>query len=281
MLAVRHESTEQCDDCTSNDCVLACHRTRWQGRSCPSLLNPARLDSNRDCLICGHCIKACQPDNMQLLLRRSFHAADAREALASWPVVLFVMLVSGFVSYEVCTEWVTARAAFLWVPEHGAALLGLRADNGWIRGLWMLFVYPLALWFFLTGVIRLLGGAQTLPEAAQRLALPLVVVVAAGHIAKGLAKFTSWGAFLPYALEEPVGTNTALMIASGAMESPGRWLAMPWVSAVGVLLVVGAAYLAMREARLANPGIAGHLAVPTLALAGCFGLIVFRWGFAS
>ena len=57
MLAVRHESTEQCDDCTSHDCVLACHHTRWQGRSCPSLLNPARLDSNRDCLVCGQCIK--------------------------------------------------------------------------------------------------------------------------------------------------------------------------------------------------------------------------------
>ena len=60
---------------------------------------------------------------MQLLLRRPYHAADAREERASWPVVLFVMLVSGFVSYEVCTEWATARAAFLWVPEHGATLL--------------------------------------------------------------------------------------------------------------------------------------------------------------
>ena len=113
ILAVRHESTEQCNDCTSHDCVLACHRMRWQGRNCPSLLNPAKLDSNRDCLICGQCIKACQPDNMQLLLRRPFHTADAREELASWPVVLFVMLVSGFVSYEVCSEWAAARAAFL------------------------------------------------------------------------------------------------------------------------------------------------------------------------
>ena len=29
MLAVWHESTQQCDDCTSHDCVLACHRARW------------------------------------------------------------------------------------------------------------------------------------------------------------------------------------------------------------------------------------------------------------
>ena len=113
------------------------------------------------------------------------------------------------------------------------------------------------------------------------LALPLVIVIAAGHMAKGLAKFTSWGAFLPHALEEPGGTDTSLMISSGAMEAPGPWLAMPWVSAVGVLLVVTAGYLALREARLANPSTVSRLAVPTLALAGCFGLIVFGWGFAS
>lgn len=124
-------------------------------------------------------------------------------------------------------------------------------------------------------------GGPTLPDAARRLALPAVVVIAAGHMAKGLAKFTSWGAFLPHALDEPTGTDTALMISSGSMESPGPWLAMPWVSAVGVLLVVGSPYLAIREARLANPDTAGRPAVPTLALAGCFGLIVFGWGFTS
>ena len=281
MLAIRHASTAQCDDCTSTDCVLACNRTRWQGRSCPSLLNPAKLNSNRDCLICGQCIKACQPDNMQLLLRRPFHGADAREELASWPVVLFVILVSGFVSYEVCAEWETARAAFLWVPEHAASLLRLQVDNGWIKGLWTLFVYPLALWSLLGMVIRLLGAAQTLPEAARRLALPLVVVFAAGHMAKGLAKFTSWIGFLPHALAEPRGIVTSLRISSGAMESPATLLGMPWVSAVGVLLVVTAAYIAMREARLANPHIAGRVAVPTLAVASCFGLIAFGWAFAS
>lgn len=37
------------------------------------------------------------------------------------------------------------------------------------------------------------------------------------------------------------------------------------------------AFIAVREARLANPDIAGRLAVPTLALAGCSGFIVFGW----
>jgi hypothetical protein len=281
MLAIRHESTEQCESSTSKDCVLACNRTRWQGRSCPSLLNPARLDSNRDCLVCGQCIKACQPDNMQLLVRRPFHSGDAREKLASWPVMLFVMSVSGFVSYEVCTEWALAKAAFLWVPQQVAPLLGLAGDDGWIKGIWTLFLYPMLLWLGLGAAVRLSGAATTLSEAWRRLALPLVVVIAAGHMAKGLAKFTSWTGFLPYALSDPTGSDTARKMASGSVESPGSLLAMPWVAAIGVSLILAAAWYATREARIANPQRAGRLAVPILIFAGCFGLIIFGWGFTS
>jgi ferredoxin len=281
MLAIRHESTDQCESCTSKDCVLACNRTRWQGRSCPSLLNPARLDSNRDCLICGQCIKACQPDNMQLLVRRPFHSGDAREKLAAWPVMLFVMLVSGFVSYEVCTEWASAKAAFLWVPQRVSPLLGLAVENGWIKGLWTLFVYPMLLWLVLGTVIRLSGAATSLPQAWRRLALPLVVVIAAGHMAKGLAKFTSWSGYLPGALRDPVGADTVVKLSDGSLPSPGVLLAMSWVSAIGALLIVAAAFLAVREARLANPEKAGRLALPILTLALCFGLIILGWGFAA
>lgn len=34
-------------------------------RSCPSLLNPPKLSSNKDCRLCGQCIKACPHANMQ------------------------------------------------------------------------------------------------------------------------------------------------------------------------------------------------------------------------
>jgi polyferredoxin len=281
MLAVRHGSTEECEICTGRDCMLACNRERWQGRGCPSLLNPPRVDSNRDCLVCGQCIKACQPDNVQLLLRSPFHPSDAREALASWPVVLFVMLVSGFVIYEVCTEWAAAKAGFLWVPQRVAPVLGLEAGNGWVQGTWTLLVVPALLWAALGMVVRATGGAESLREAWQRLALPLTVVVAAGHMAKGLAKMASWGGFLPGALRDPAGVNTALAISVGSLPHPAPLVALPWVSAVCVLLMAVAALLGIREAHIANPKIAGRLALPVLALIACLSLIVVGWGLAA
>ena len=56
MLAVRARSDESSEVCTGK-------------QSCPSLLNPPKLNSSRDCLICGQCVKSCEPDTMQLLLR--------------------------------------------------------------------------------------------------------------------------------------------------------------------------------------------------------------------
>jgi polyferredoxin len=108
MLAVRAASAEACAACIGKDCLRACNRTKWDGRSCPSLLNPPKLNSDRDCLVCGQCIKSCQPDNMRLLLRRPFHEKDTREPVASWPTTAFVMLVSGFVTWELCAEWPAA-----------------------------------------------------------------------------------------------------------------------------------------------------------------------------
>jgi hypothetical protein len=280
MLAVRNGLPTACANCTGKGCVLSCNRDRWKGRSCPTLLNPARLDSSQDCLVCGHCITACEPDVMQLQFRSPFHPADARERLASWPVVFFVLMASGFVTYELCTEWPAAKAAFLWVPGHVAPLLGLAAGNGWIKGVWTILLFPGLLWLTLGVVVLADGATKTLGEAWRRVALPLVVVVAAGHMAKGLAKIASWGGFLPGALRDPVGADTALAIVAGELSTPTPLVAMPWVSAVGVLLVVMASFFAVREARFADPGTMRSIAIPVLALATCFGALVLGWGLA-
>jgi hypothetical protein len=198
MLAVRRSSPAACETCEDKDCWNASNRTRPDARSCPSLLNPAKLQTNTDCLVCGQCIKVCQPqENMGLYLRQPFHPADARQPLASWPVTLFVMLVSGFVAYELCTEWDAAKAAFLWVPKHVGESLGMTAHEGWIKGVWMLVIFPFTVWLLLGATVLATRGAATMGEAWRRLALPLVVVLAAGHMAKGLAKVSSWGDTCP------------------------------------------------------------------------------------
>lgn len=279
MLAMRPIAQDKCAACTGKDCVRACNRTNLDGRSCPSLLNPARLNSNSDCLVCGQCVKVCQPDNMGLFLRRPFPRADAREAIASWPVTLFVMLVFGFVTSELFSEWKAAQAVFLWAPEHAAHLLGATRYAGWIEGVWTLLVVPSVVWSILGGLALAGRGAASLGEAWRRLALPLAVVIAFAHLCKGLAKVVSWIGYLPLAASDPLGVETARSLTGNPAAQPPSLLPMAAVSMMAMLLVLAGAYFGVRELRLAQPDAHRRFRVPVVALAVSFMLVVFGWGF--
>lgn len=58
--------------CKSHDCVAKKNRYKLFGRSCTSNLFPARITDNRDCLLCGNCLKACPYSNFRLSLRMPF-----------------------------------------------------------------------------------------------------------------------------------------------------------------------------------------------------------------
>jgi len=277
MLAVRRVSQEVCDGCSTKGCTFAAGRELLDGRSCPSLLNPARLSNNADCLVCGQCIKACEPANMGLFLRRPFHGSDVRQELASWPLTLFVILVSGFVGYELCSEWAAAKTVFNWVPATIGKALGEPALEGWIKGVWMLGALPAIVWSLLGGLVVLLRGAATLGEALRRLALPLAVIISAGHMAKGLAKVASWGGYLPFALRDPAGVETALRMSDGRLSTPSPIISMTVVWPVSALLVTVMILFAIRESRLADPT-THSTRVPAILAAGLASLfLVIGW----
>lgn len=280
MLAVRAGSGQICNACTGKDCIISCNRTKLYGRSCPSLLNPPKLNSNRDCLVCGQCIKSCNHDNMQLVLRRPFHPANAREPLASWPVTIFIMIVSGFVTGELCSEWKTAQSVFLWLPEHFTEHFNLSFAGGWIEGVWMICIFPLLLWFVL-GVLTSLNSddASITIKSWRLLALPIAVVISTGHMAKGMAKFVSWVGFFPHALKDPLGIKTAFGITSKDISQPEPLLSISVVSLMGMVLVVAGIYFAVREAQFANPETYHKRLAPKFALAILFAFIIFGWGF--
>ncbi|MBI3947505.1 MAG: 4Fe-4S binding protein [Armatimonadetes bacterium] len=277
VLAIRPGPAETCRACAGKECVRADRRDRWTARSCPSLLNPARLQHNGDCLMCAECVKACSSDNMRLLLRRPFSGADARTARVPRVMTLFVMLVSGFVISELCSEWEAAKALFGWVPGYLTAALGAKTLGGWIEGIWTIVIVPVVLWTVLGGVVVLLGGARGLGDAWRRLALPLAVVVAAGHVSKGLAKTTSWIGFIPGALSDPAGSVRAAAISAKTIPSPPALVSLPVVGAVAVVLVAASVWLGTREARLADPDRLSARAVPVLLVGALFLAILTGW----
>jgi hypothetical protein len=224
-------------------------------------------------------MKICPPDNMGLFLRVPFHAADSRERIATWPITLFIMLVSGFVTYELFSEWKAAQAIYLWVPHTVTEATELGSYEGWVKGIWMLFVVPLVLWPVLGGLVVLLRGAPNLGVAWRRLALPLVVVIAAGHMAKGLAKIASWGGYLPMAIKEPRGAETALAITAGTIEKPASLIPMGVVSVLSLLLLAAMGYFSLRESRLADPDTHKSRLPSILLVTLTSAYLIFGWAF--
>jgi hypothetical protein len=268
MLAVRPSGRSCCQSDTKAP----------NARACPSLLNPARLNTNKDCLVCGDCIKADSAGTMELLVRAPYSGADAREPLASWPLTLFVMIVSGFVTYELSGVWKTAEPVFLWAPRQVSVAVNADAAAGWIQGLWTILVMPVLLWLVLGALTLLFGGAKSLGEAWRRLALPMAVVAATGHMAKGLEKFASWVGFLPYAWAEPTGVETAIKMNAKTMAQPAAWFTLPTLSIAAMTLLALGIALALREARLADSEKAHTRFAPIVLLGGFYFFLVFGWG---
>lgn len=281
MLAVRAAQEETCRTCTERNCVSNANRYKLDCRSCPSLLNPPKLEAGRDCLVCMQCFKSCSKENVQVILRWPFDKSDTRPPITRWPTTLFVMLVSGFVSWELSTEWGAAEAMFLAVPQRLAHLASLARWQGYFNGIWALVVVPLFLWSALGWILVLRKGAPNLTTAWRLLALPMAVVVSAGHMARGLAKFTSWASFLPYAAHDPSGIGAAVAMANKEIARPAGILPVPLVSAFGAIVVLSGLWFALREAKLVYPGRFAPYRIPLLGMTAFLLFFILGWGLAG
>lgn len=282
MLAVRPVSREPCGGCDHHSCTSNALRSRLDGRSCPSLLNPARLDRSTDCLICGQCIKSCTPDkNMSLFLRRPYHSADSREHHATWIFTLFAMLLSGFVVYELCTEWTAAKTLFLTPANAMAGWIGLDESDGWVKGFWLLFLFPALLWSLLGAMVLAARGANSLGSAWRSLVWPLIPLIAAGHMAKGAAKVSSWIGYMPLALDEPEGIEHARAITAGTLARPQHIFSKPVVALISIGLIALFAVIAFRENSMQRSEVHRSRVLPILIVVLLEMFLVWGWAFGT
>jgi hypothetical protein len=138
------------------------------------------------------------------------------------------------------------------------------------------------MWLILSVVLRLAGEKGTWPELWRRLALPVALLVAAGHLSKGLAKLVTWIPFLPGAWRDPAGVETARALTQKTMPSPPALISISTVSWIALILVVAAFGVALREYRRAQRDESGASrgAWPLGVLAAFFAALVFGWRFA-
>lgn len=214
--------------------------------SCRSGLQPLRLDQagGDDCIMCLDCVQAdSKKPRMQWILRSPWSRADVGSGTTNLPVTLFIMMVSGFVSYEISGFWPGLAAAFLWIPTQLAEFLGLHGGNGWIKGLWIILVWPLVIWTLLGALAGALFRQTDLIAIWRRLAYPVSLFVIAFHVTKALEKLFAWSGFLPLALSDPDGVRTAQAITNGGIIPPEPLVGIHIALAAGCVLTTGVLFL--------------------------------------
>jgi len=204
----RSADKEVCDACNTKDCIVKYRQQYLIGRSCTSDLYPATIRDNRQCLLCTQCAKVCPNENLALSVRWPF--ADLFNPVKfNSAQILFVMIVSGFVVYEVLSEWTKSKAILTRVPNYVNNVLDTPEPySGLVSAVIMFVLFPALLYvgvWLLSKVLSRKSGKTIVGI----LSLALIPTMAAAHLIKACLKMISRIPYWRYVFEDPTGIVTA------------------------------------------------------------------------
>jgi ferredoxin len=236
-----------CARCRTKDCVRPENRFRSDKRSCPSLLRPYSRQASDSCLLCLECAKICPHDNVGLGLVSSTAPVRRRTLLRPYEAA-FVMVALGFVAHETIGEVGWIESLFHALP---AALGGLwpSVPFGWFEAAWFLVAFPMVVWGTIALGAYVLGHRGDPRSLALAAATGAAPVVAVAHLAKALAKVTSWGGYLPLALGDPRGLSTLHRLAEESLRAPPPVVGIRLLGWLMLALVAAMAFKAWRCVR--------------------------------
>ena len=278
-----------CKSCKTKDCVVKKNHYRLTSRSCTSNLYPATIRDNRHCLLCTQCLKACPYKNIRFSIRRPFADFFAGINLRSAEVG-FILLVGGFVIYEILSEWSVSFAILMLVPDHFTDALGITGSMASFFSATIMFVVlPVLVLLVVAAVSKLASGRKAAPFGAtvKTFALLLLPTIAGAHIIKSILKMSSRIGYWRGALSDPKGIETAQRMVAGThvVDKTVTDALEPAVSFTAAFLLFAALVATVAIFRRSeavqkhSPGVKIVLLLSVLAYWAVFGLMIIRWRF--
>ena len=262
---------------------------RLTGRSCTSNLYPATIKDNRDCLVCTQCLKTCPNENIRFSIRRPF--ADFFAAVDLRPAeVGFILLVGGFVVYEILSEWSVSYSIMMWLPYRFTDALGITGSTAnFVSATIMFVVLPVLLLLVVAFLAKFVSGRKAAPFGAtvKTFTLLLLPTIAGAHIIKSILKISSRIPYWRGALTDPKGIETARKMAAGTLIPDNSVTdaldpAVSFAAAALLLTALTATVLIFRRSETVQKhslGVKIVLFLSVLSYWGIFGLTIFKWRF--
>ena len=278
------KQTAVCESCKDRSCVSSKNAYAFQGRSCGIGLYPAKVDENTDCLLCGQCMKACDRNNpgiderpnpgwfkrpwfKDILSLKAFTPAQAA----------FCLVVSGFVIYEIFTEWPVTKELLLWLPATAGKALGAEGiwAKGLVKSLTLFAALPALIWVLPFALFRLVGGRLPMREYLLRFGIAFIPVMAAAHGIKSLLKTTSRIPYWQYVAADPIGEATArgILDKTTALAPLPVWRepVMTGLSLVLMVIAVALSLLVTRKLITKHVPDSGWRSIPLYLVPGVYG----------
>ncbi len=216
-----------CERCRTKDCRSQKTYKSWNKRGCPSLLNPPQIDSNKDCLLCMQCVKACPHNNISFGIRKFFKDIAVGEK-APLALSFFLVIITGFLTYEMILNK-EIKEMFLIPPHWAIHFTGIVNPymKGFFKGLWMLVIFPGAIWLSCAAMYKILSTEKKFTFYLSCYSIAFIPLLVSAHLSKALEKWNGWlkGIWLPFRDPSGVRTFNAIFVEKTLIE-PGKIVAL-------------------------------------------------------
>ena len=243
---LRVKDQNVCKNCKTKDCISTANSYKFTGRSCTSELFPPKIADNRDCILCGQCHKSCTKDNI-IIKKRKLAADLFTNVKLSWAEIAFFMLVSGFVIYEVLSEWKVTKKLVMATPDWVNHSLHTSGNlTGTVKAIVLFIILP-GIFYLLFAALKRAVSSESWKSAITQLVLAILPVTASMHLLKALLKTTSRIPYWDFVFSDPAGVTTAgmLMDNPGLLDKSSLLFLSPYIGIIAVLLSLGGLILSL------------------------------------
>ncbi len=221
-LGLRVKNKNVCKSCKDKSCIHKNYSYNLNYKSCGVDLNPTNIEDNSHCILCAGCMKTCSkykskdiegrpnPEIRKVGFAKSLFSLKPLKT-AEW---FFLFILSGFVIYEIVSEFSEAKKILLFVPNYLSQSIGSDSNiiKGLIKSAFIFFILPSIIWFvpyFLTKI-----KIRDYIKYYSQMFIPLI---ASAHLCKAILKTTSRVPYFKYVFSDIMGAETAQNISDGVI----------------------------------------------------------------
>jgi hypothetical protein len=252
-----------CDTCKDKSCIHKKYKYNLNYKSCGVDLYPAKIEDNAHCILCAGCLKTCGKYQSESNVDRPNpgfkHIGFANDLFKLKPLKMaefvFVLIVSGFVIYEILSEWSVSKEILIFLPNIISDTLAISSPFifGLIKSTIIFGVIPLIIWLIPFAIVKILGTSIKLKDYLLQFGIAFIPIMAAAHLSKAILKTTSRVPYFEHLLEDFTGMSTTQKILDGqiVLQQTPVWANI--LVSVLLTLVIGAGiWLSIRVVQKLN-----------------------------